>query len=467
MLGALGLVGCEVAPPQLAEAEDLEPSSIEQVESELLSAQDSSVSPFPGATIWVRQGVGPYDDERLTAVTQDRQGNTLAAGIFTGTIDFGAGRVWNGDPGDWFVVVVKYAPDARVLWNLPLRVSTLGAPPGVPFAEVGAIAADRQGNILLAGKTSSTFELGTVNLPPGHFLLKLSPSGTLLWARAMSSTGDARLTSLATGEHGSIALGGWVSGTLTIGNMTLSSPSASKPFLGKLTSEGTVSWARLLPSSEPGVGLGVAVDSEQFLYLCGGLGADPFVSRFSPSGHPVWTRRLAHAGGTARGVATHGNRVVVTGSFSGTFTFRGAPFTASGQDAFLVAYTREGEQRWARNFGVSGVAVGMDPNDGVLVTGTYEDLDDLGMGILRGSETGSNMFVARFNRVGGEPLWTRGIGDLGGSASVSPTSLAVTREGEGAIVGHFSNGPSNFGGAVLFPTGYFLHQDPFILRVAP
>jgi hypothetical protein len=144
----------------------------------------------------------------------------------------------------------------------------------------------------------------------------------------------------------------------------------------------------------------------------------------------------------AADVATHGNRVVLTGTFEGSFTFRRHTVSSDmsrplRQDAFLLAYTRDGEERWARSFGFSGARVAMDQKDGVVAIGTYQHGDNLGLGALpdKGEDT-SNLYVAKYDRINGTPLWTRGFP----AGLAEPSDVVVTKDGRSVVLGSFSSG---------------------------
>ncbi|HYO59557.1 hypothetical protein [Archangium sp.] len=87
----------------------------------------------------------------------------------------------------------------------------------------------------------------------------------------------------------------------------------------------------------------------------------------------------------------------------------------------------------------------MDERDGVVVAGSYEaGSGDLGvLGPLPGNpETLANVYVAKFNRMTGEPLWSRGFAASGpdmGSPGLESASIAVTKEGRSAVLGQFTS----------------------------
>jgi hypothetical protein len=437
----------------------------------------SVASPSNTSLVWARQGHGPYDEERMDVVAQDRAGNVIAAGIFSGTIHFGLGPVWNGDPGDRFLVVVTYAPAGQPLWNLPLRVYT-HVPEGREFASWSAIATDGNGDILLAGQLNGTLELegGFFPVASRHFLLRLSASGTPLWVQPINADGPAgRITGLTIDAEGHIGVGGWTWGAVRFGpNNMLASPHWSAAWLARLNPSGQVQWAQLLPTlAGPSLGSALTVDNEQHLLFAGTLGGDPFVSRVAPSGNQLWMRRLYGANGSVTGVATHGNRVVLTGQFAGMFSVLGETFSGEDErpDSFLVAYTRGGEARWGKQVSGTSTGVGMDQLDGVVVTGTFEPPGSPRVPPENGF--GSTMYVHRYERIQGNLVWKRQFGGSVVTTFTRPASLHVAKaSGHIALSGLFGGGAVDFGGVVMTPDstptlpGASRH-NPFVLKLAP
>jgi hypothetical protein len=470
VLAVSGLTGC--TDPQQPETDT---PALQDAETEVAPLR--VVSPSNTSLLWARQGYAPYDDERLDVVTQDRSGNVIAAGVFSGTLDFGLGRVWMGDPGDRFLVVVKYASDGQVLWNLPLRVYT-PVPEGREFASWSAIATDRHGDILLAGQLDGQLEFENSLNPVSsrHFLLRLSASGNPLWVQPINADGPAgRITGLAIDAEGNIGVGGWIWGSVRFGpNNILASPHWSAAWLARLTAAGQPQWALFLPTlSGPSLGQALTVDNEQHLLFAGTLGGDPFVSRVAPSGNQLWTRRIYGANGSVTGVATHGNRVIVTGQFAGMFSVLGETFSGGDEspDSFLVAYTRDGQARWGKQLPGTSTGVGMDQLDGVVVTGTFEPPGSPRVPPENGF--GSTLYVHRYERIRGDVRWKRQVGGDVITTFARPSSLHVAKaSGHIVISGLFGGGPVDFGGATMTPDsapnlpGNSRH-NPFVLKLAP
>jgi outer membrane protein assembly factor BamB len=425
-----------------------------------LSARRREASP-PGTLLWAQTPTGPERD-RAADTALDADGNALLLANFPGTIDFGSGYSIAREGVESMIAVAKYRADGTLLWVRFFGAETSGST--LPSASAFSLAVDRERNIVLAGTHNGTIHFGGRRLDSGAFIVKLDGDGRHLWSLPIRGGGLFAPRAIVTDRDDNIAVAGFFDGALNFGHGVRISRQSGTPFLVKLTPEGRARWALVPPRD--GDGSGLAVDSENRLYFCGttslSFGPEPFLHKVSPDGQVLWSRRLAGSMGFGNGVAVHGNRVVFVGSFTQSFTFRGHEVRASSDgDAFLVAYTREGEERWARNFGWGGLDVAMDQRDGVVVTGIYNDGDDLGLGPLPGvgGPWPDNLFVLKVNRIDGTSLWSQGFA-LGVAESVR---VSETKEGESVVTGTFKN-PTDFGSGTRYPQGY---GDLFLLRFAP
>ncbi|PTL82452.1 hypothetical protein DAT35_16695 [Vitiosangium sp. GDMCC 1.1324] len=439
LLWAVGLAAC--GSPTLEESEPL--AQTEQAHKQ---------GGLTGAIRWAWHITGESPSEKFGTLVKDGEAHLLALYSFTGNIDLGERVVRApGGPTSTAIALARYdQKKGHLEW-----VKVFGPGPGVDGGVSGRnIAVDSKRNILIvAGALEVDFGDGPVT--EGEYLLKFDCHGRLLWKHSFEANpGNLSVFDLLTDSHDNIIMAGRLTGVVDFGSGSISSkPDPAEgffgpsPFVARFSPAGASQWA-YAHSTDFGEGLGAAVDSQDHILLCGsispdGVGSLPFVFQLSPDGHLRWERSLqVSGGGLAHDVAVHGNRIVLTGTFSGTFTFGGQTVTSDTHrpipdDAFLVAYTREGEERWARNFGLSGERVAMDQRDGVVVTGTYQEGDDLGLGSLPGKGEGSsNLFVAKYDRITGKPLWTRGFP----ASLAEPTSLVATKDGRSAVLGSFRSG---------------------------
>ncbi|WP_375772526.1 hypothetical protein NR798_17100 [Archangium gephyra] len=401
--------------------------------------------------------LGEFPEEKSGKVVKDGEEHVLVLYGFTGNIDLGE-RVLRapGGPASTAIALARYdQKKGRLEW-----VKVFGPGPGVDgdvFARL--IAVDSKRNIILQAAALGV-DFGDGPVWEGEYLVKFDRHGRLLWRRSFEANpGFLGVLDLLTDHHDNIIMAGTLVGSVDFGSGPITSkPDPAEgffgpsPFAAKFSPAGESQWAYVRPA-DFGEGLAAAVDSQDHLLLCGSVspsavGSVPIVLRLSPDGHPRWEHTLPFSGGgggLARDVAAHGNRIVLTGTFSGTFTFGGRTVTAEGapkDDAFLVAYTREGEERWARGFGFSGERVAMDEKDGVIVTGTYRSGDDLGLGPIPGKEPfSSNLFVAKYDRITGEPRWTRGFP----AGLAEPDSIVATKDGRSVVFGSFRSGSMRVG----------------------
>ncbi|PTL75495.1 hypothetical protein [Vitiosangium sp. GDMCC 1.1324] len=444
LLLAAGLVAC--GGTVLEESESEAP---EQVVQEVHDSWRPT-----GALRWAHQITGP--DDNTGRIVRDRAGGFLAMVNFTGSIDLGEGPiVAPGGASNSSMALARYDVNGRLRW-----VKVFSSQPGAEGSVFGIRhVVDRHRNIILFLETGGV-DLGSGPLAFGLYLVKLDSCGRLRWLRHVSTDrGFPGVNRIVTDPDDNIGLGGELAGTVDFGRGPVSSrqlPGGGQTvsaFFSKFTPGGENLWT-FVDSENQSQGFGAAADIRGNFLLCGTVftevQTEPFVLMLSPEGHVLWVRRLDGALGFANSVATHGNRVVVVGTFARTFTFAGRTHTASPgggilQDAFVAAFTRDGEERWAWNFGFSAEDVAMDVEDGVVVAGSYQaGSGDLGvLGPLPGNPaTLANVYVAKFDRIDGALRWSHGFAASGpdtGSPGLESASIAETKEGRSAVLGQFTS----------------------------
>ncbi len=187
---------------------------------------------------------------------------------------------------------------------------------------IDAIAADRAGNIIVAGRFEGTLDFGKQELVGSggidYFVVKLSGEGDVLWTRRYGQTGrNQRPIQLAVQPSGIVTIAGYFDGSLDFGSGTISAS----------------------------------------------LGHDIFVALLDPSGNAVWTRHFPVRNDATAGAddevlsqlsleVDHAGNTIIAGHFRASVDFGGTVRSSDGDlDMFLAKLNVDGLLKWSGGFG--------------------------------------------------------------------------------------------------------------------
>lgn len=425
----VGLVACGGAPLPGEPGDATRPAQApEETGAPEVEALHTSQQPH-GETRWARAASGP-DEDRGLSVAHDSQGDVYSLGRYYGTVDFGTGPMGPGG-GTFLTALAKYRPDGTLVWA---RV----------FPQVSSlrVAVNRENDVLLAGAVFEGGELLGKPLPPGGFIAKLSPAGTLRWVRSLPLPVNA----LAVDRRGNIGVSGDLFKPVDLGGGLLTD--VGHPFIAKYSSRGDFRWSTVDPV--PDLALDLAADVDGNFYLggraLGPVGIEPYVRKLCANGDLEWNR-LLEVSGSVFSVAVRDNHVILGGPFGGTLPFAGGSISSTEGFGFVLAFSRGGKERWGRALGATGPLVELDSRGGVFVTGRYRPGDDLGRGPEAGEPGSGNMYVVRLlDEKHGRTDWVRTIP----SGGLTPADISVSDRGAPAVVGSFG-APVDFGTGELVP----------------
>jgi len=194
-------------------------------------------------------------------------------------------------------------------------------------------------------------------------------------------------------------------------------------------------------------------------------GDDGFAISLSPAGEIGWTVTLGGTAGdelTAAAASARGE-VAVAGFADGAATLAGAPLTADGHPAALVARLdpATGKPAWIRSIGSSGYAIATAlawAGSDLVVAGYFGGTLDPGGAALNGAGA-LDLFVARLAGADGRVLW---IHRGGGPGTDAAQAIAVADDGAILVAGSFTRWAdlSSTHLSALDEDG-----DPFVARV--
>jgi len=255
-----------------------------------------------GQFLWASATAGSGSSvAQAEGLTFDGSGDTVATGIFAGAVNFNpSGAAANlTSAGSTDIFVQKLDPSGNVLW-----AESVGSP---DVDEGAGVAADASGNLYVTGTFAMTANFNpaagpAVNLTAGGFedafLMKLSPSGQLAWAKdlSVSQYSAARGTGVGLDGSGHVFVAGYFQNSITL------DPAAAGAT------------------------------------LAGAGGFDVFVAQYDTSGQFLASRSAGGAGFDANfGVGVNGaGQVAIAGRYSGPAAFGSTTLPAFQKSIFVA-----------------------------------------------------------------------------------------------------------------------------------
>ncbi len=345
-----------------------------------LSAVDNSRDIFvnkldrAGQLLW---SVGIAGDDHLVArdIAASADGEVAVVATVRGPIeDFGLGKITGAGGHDLFVVSLDSAGKAR--WAHRSGDGFHQYPMSVSF--------DSAGNMVVGG-----YFRGVMQWPSGQeephrfessdlndgFVMKLSPTGDLMWFRQLTGSADQYVRAVAVDEAGNVIVTGYFFREVEAGSELVTAiGDEADVFVVSFDAAGEHRYTRRFGGSSEERAYDVAVDSQGQAVIVGRFeGSMPlggqlvdaaaagaiFVLKVDASGDEVFGRRFG--GDTeqgAHGVAVDSrDQIVVSGYYEGSPSFGTAALPAAGlrePNVALLKLDSEGNHVWSRGFDVVG-----------------------------------------------------------------------------------------------------------------
>ena len=305
-----------------------------------------------GNLIWAKQ-IGDVGYNWCYSLDLDKDANIYLSASYNSTFDIDPDTTvyYLNATGSRNIFVLKLNSDGQFIWAKGM--------PGSGYVTPKSISVGGDGSIATSGFFSGTFDfdpdpLGTLNLTSNGsddiYVVKLNPSGDLIWAKSIGGSGIDWCYSVAMDNSGNVFTTGRFQQTVDFdpgpSNYFLTSVGSNDRFTLKLDSSGNFSWVETIGGTGGGDGYSITTDKNGNVYTTGNFSG------------------FAYLNPGSGGLSLNSN---------------------GGSDLFIVKYDLNGNPYWAINIGSNGTdkgyAIEADDNGSIYVTGSYNSNVDFDPGI--------------------------------------------------------------------------------------
>jgi hypothetical protein len=374
------------------------------------------------------------------AIASDNSGNIYTTGFFTGTVDFdpGAGTVNLTSAGLEDIFICKTGPSGNLLW-----AKSIGGPDG----DRGfSLTVDAAGNVYATGAFVGTADFdpgaGTFNMTSGStygdmFIVKLSTTGGLVWAKQFGGTGGISGYAIALDASGNVHATGSFTGNIDFdpgaGTYNLTSTGSYDIYVCKTDAMGNFLWAKQMGGTagyEVNVSNAITVDAGGNVYTTGaseyvtdfdpGPGFYPldsagfFISKLDASGNFVWAKQIVSPNVLGNAITTDNTgNVIVAGSYAYSADFDPGPAvntqsSPSSRDIFILKLDAAGNFVWMKQMGSASsgdyaYAIRTDGAGNVYSAGSFQDVADFDPGSASFDLTSAgadDIFISKLDAAG-------------------------------------------------------------------
>jgi hypothetical protein len=383
-----------------------------------------------GVLIWAKL-FGSIDNDRATGIAY-KQGSLYLTGTYSANIAFDSITL-NTTNNTTDVFVAKLDKDGNVIWATSAT--------GTGTANATGISVDDSGSAYISGTFINRIVFGndtlsTVNSFTESFIAKYNANGGAEWAVQTKAFNANVANAVSVSNSGDVALAGFFAGSLTIGDVVISSLSPSfDVYVASFSADsGNLQWIKSAGGYLEDAGSGVATDPQGNIYITGYFAGtayfdndsvsyndynDVFTAKYNAQGSCQWVQAgKGPALDLGNGIAADKfGGTYVTGMFEDAINFSGGTLTGTDRDVFLVSYDTDGNIRWMTKAGgvqtSSGFAVALNREQDVVLAGYYLHtcyFDDIAL------DYGDNndLFIAKYH-----PAFYSGVNSVDGENALS------------------------------------------------
>lgn len=370
-----------------------------------------------GGLLWART-FGAKADDRGKDLAVGSNGDVVVTGFSATAVDFGGGPV--GDVGQG-IFLARFDAAGNHLWS-----KKFGNYTEVSVAQEGrSVAVDAAGSVFLLAGDGGTIDFGDGPLVnAGHddiYMAKFDAAGTLLWSKRIGGPDVDHGVDIAVDSAGNVVLAGWTTGTADLGGGPLTSAGGADLVVAKYDPDGNHLWSKIFGDAAPNqTPTAVAVDGSDAIVISGthagtvDYGGGPLTSaklevlllKLDAAGDHVFSRLYVSTGGAANYIwgldVSAAGTIAVTGQLGGDLDLGAGPLIGWANDVFWAKLDAAGNHLSSGVFGGDswwkrGADVAISPTGSLFVTGYFEETFDVdGVSLVSpGPDASVDIFVAK------------------------------------------------------------------------
>ncbi len=285
-----------------------------------------------------------------------------------------------------------------------------------------------------------------------------------IWATFISPS--TMVTASAIAPNGDIILAATFTGTISVAGKSHISAGDEDILLLKLDPSGAILWSKSFGAALDQVAAAVTVDAAGDIFMTGSsasafklgpqaptLSAGAYAARLDPSGEHIWSK--SPGGGRGVGISVQNGYLIAAGSFFGSINWGDGSISSASpnsEDVFLAKLSSDDGsivqgQGWVKRYGGAGkealVAIKMDSSESITMVGTFDANTSFDSKML----PNAGMLDVFLVRVDPNGLATSAYG-FGDAADQGVSALDLNSKGDPIITGFF-NGVMNIHGTML------------------
>lgn len=320
-----------------------------------------------GVPLWAVSG-GSLNIDETAGISIDTSENIIWTGQFWVQSYFGPDTIF-AQSSSRAIFMVKYSSSGNYLWSKSISGSGIKVINDVVTDSTNNIYLTGYfedslfiDNTILVAPSGQNF-----------FLLKFDPSGDLAWGKNYGTYGDIRGNCLDVDSNNDIVVGGYFQGAVDFDGFELQSNNINFDlFVVKFSPSGTVIWAKEALGVYDDICGSIAIDSLNNIYLSGsfigemslgdgiqistpGFKENLFLLKYQADGTPVWARALDSQEfndiSLGLDIAIHEEVVGMTGYFDGELKLDEFSILSESDqfNGFAAAFnTNDGKAKWLR-----------------------------------------------------------------------------------------------------------------------